>query len=392
MTNNKVGPSTGSGRGRPRKDPAEVKQNRLAYRREWGERNRPHLRKYRRNYDRTHPRYFPKPKPPSNSAFSRLDLQTGLGLYIGQFLNAKATLSDRTIESYQGSLGQFAQHALNRWPFDADDINSFLASKKADGCNLTTVHGYYRDLKTFCAWLKKRKKIEENPIEMAEKPPRAQMLPRVPAREDVTALYTYLLELAQTGEWIAVRNLAIFSLMLDAGLRVGEVTRLKLNDVDLNKRLVILRDTKTRSDGVSILGLEVVKYLAAWKKTRDYLALSPDLDSLFVRFVRGEWGALGTAGIGQTLTRLCLEVGLGRITPHQLRHACAVFSLQGGANLIDVQKQLRHKTPQMTLRYLMMNDEGREARHLEYSPLDRMEGMQAAADYLKALANLGGEE
>lgn len=377
--------------GRPRKDPAEVKQNRLDYQVQWRKENRPHLRKYRRQYDRSHPRYFPKPKPPSNSAFSRLDLQTGLGLYIGQFLNAKATRAASTIEGYQSILAQFSGHIGNRWPFDADDINSFLASKKADGCGPTTVDDFYRNIKTFCAWLVKRKKIDENPVEMAEKPPRPQLLPRVPAREDVTALYTHLLELAQNGEWIHVRNLAIFSLMLDAGLRVGEVTKLKLTDLDLNKRLVILRDTKTRSDGVSVFGLGPANHLAAWRKTRDSLALPPNIDSLFVRFVRGKMGAMGTGSIRQTLGRVCLEAGIyPHITPHQLRHACAVFSLQGGAHVIDVQKQLRHKTPQMTFRYLMMNDEGREERHLGYSPFDRMEGTQAAADYLKALANLGG--
>lgn len=336
---------------------------------------------YRRGYcltcraERAQAKATPQPKP-NRGAFYELDLTTGMGLYIVQFLNAKGSLSPKTIKGYRDGLSYFAQHTGNKWPFDADDINAFLAAKKADGRKPATVQSYYRCIRTFAGWLFKRKKIDTNPMEMAEKPPTAKLLPRAPKREHVQILYNWLQRrVGRGGEWRGERDLAVFSLMIDTGLRVGEVARLKISDIDLTRRTVTLRDTKTRADGTSVFGWGAAANLQVWLEVKARLDLPADLkDHLFVGYVRGEWLPLSEAGIRQFLARCCKERNLPHITPHQLRHGCAVFSLQGGANIIDVQRQLRHRTAQMTLRYLMMADEGREERHLEYSPFDKALG------------------
>lgn len=325
------------------------------------------------------PRPPREPKPPYG-AFAELDLTTGMGQYIVQFLNAKATRSPKTVTNYRCTLSLFAQHIGNKWPYTADDINSFLASKKVAGAGLATISSYYRSIGNFSAWLHKRGKVESNPMEMAEKPPSAKPLPRAPSREHVQTLYNWLQRrVGRGGDWRGERDLAVFSLMIDTGLRVGEVARLKISDLDLTRRVVTLRDTKTRADGTSVFGWGAAANLQVWLEVRERLDLPAALkDSLFVGYVRGEWLPFSEAGIRQFLARCCKERNLPHITPHQLRHGCAVFSLQGGANIIDVQRQLRHRTAQMTLRYLMMADEGREERHLEYSPFDKALGASPA--------------
>lgn len=314
-------------------------------------------------------------EPKSRPAYAALDLTTGFGVYLVQFLDAKATLSPKTLISYRNELSMFARHIGNRWPFTADDINSFLASKKAAGRGMSTITTYYRAINNFSTWLVKRQKLDTNPMDMAERPPNAKPLPRAPQKEDIQVLFSWIQRRVGRGEWRGIRDVALFSLMIDTGLRVGEVSRLKLGDIDLTRRIVTLRNTKTRSDGTSVFGLGAAANLAAWLEARGKLELPADLKNcLFVGFVRGKWLNLSENGIRQFLARCCREQDLPHLTPHQLRHGCAVFSLQAGANIIDVQKQLRHRTAQMTLRYLMMADEGREERHLEYSPFDKALG------------------
>lgn len=313
---------------------------------------------------------------PEGGAFAKLDLKAGMGLYIVQFLNAKATRSPKTVINYRNSLAQFALHIGNRWPFTADDIDSFLASKKASGRAVATIQSYYRNIGNFAGWLLKRGKIDANPMEMAEKVPGSRPLPRAPQIEDIQALASWLQRRVARGrDWRGERDLALFSLMIDSGLRVGEVSRLKISDIDFNRRVVTVRNTKTKTDGNSILGLGATANLQAWLKVRDKLNLPQPLkDTLFVTHIRGEWHHFSESGIRQFLARCCRERDLPHITPHQLRHGCAVFSLNAGANIIEVQRQLRHSNPNMTLRYLMMSDAGREERHLEYSPFDKALG------------------
>lgn len=312
---------------------------------------------------------------PEGGAYAKLDLLTGMGPYLTLFLNAKAGRSLKTIIGFRNTLAQFAQHTGNKWPFDADDVDAFLASKKREGCAVATVQSYYRNIGNFARWLVKRQKIDSNPMEMAEKVPGSKPLPRAPQIEDVQALFNWLQRRVGRGEYKDVRNLAVFSLMIDTGLRVGEVAKLKISDIDLNRRVITVRNTKTRADGNSILGLGATANLQNWLKVREQLPLPPDQkDTLFVNRQRGKWIPFSSTGIRQFLTRVCREKDLPHITPHQLRHGCAVFSLNAGANIIEVQRQLRHSNPQMTLRYLLMSDAGREERHLEYSPFDKALG------------------
>lgn len=310
------------------------------------------------------------------SGFDRLDKTTGFGFYLQLFLNAKATKAKGTISNHRGILSRLAHYVDNRWPFTADDIDGWLATKKAEGCGLASINGYYRSIRAFCAWLVKRGKMESNPIHLAEKPPTPRPLPRVPKKEDVRAVHAYLKSQVKGGEWLALRNVAMFSVMLDAGLRVSEVAGLDLADINLSERTVILRATKTNADGVSIFGLGAAESLRAWLAARAELPLSEEAkEALFVSHVAGrEWRQITKSGIALMLRHACEKANARHISPHLLRHGCAVFSLQNGAHLIDVQKQLRHKNPTMTLRYLMMNDEGREARHLGYSPFDKTLG------------------
>lgn len=300
--------------------------------------------------------------------------------YIQQFLNAKATKSPKTIISYEGTLRLLAQHTGDEWPLTPDHIDSYLADCVRRGLSPSTVDKYWRETRAFCNWLHRRGKINPNPIKLAEKPPRPRPLPRVPKDADIYAVFNYLK--AQRGQnrapghngdkWIVYRDLAVFTLLFEAGLRNGEICQLELDDLDLTRRAVYLRKTKTNFDGTSYFSEIAAGYLADWLEQRRRLPLPPGLNTVFVSKPNhgGDFRFFTVSGVGILLQRACRRAGLDRhFTPHQLRHACAAHSFRRGAEFEDVRKQLRHRSPEMTLRYLMIDDTGRSQRQASFSPL-----------------------
>lgn len=240
----------------------------------------------------------------------------------------------------------------------------------------TTVDDYYSTLKVFLTWLHRRGKIESNPIILAERPPRPKPLPRAPRREDLQAFFSHLEEVAAGGKghWLDVRCLALWSLALDTGLRVGELAALKVQDVIIEKkrRKIFIPGRKTHQDRIVVLHKITGKDLKRWLKVRAGLGLPPNLDALFVSEHHGEWGALTDSGMRQDLAERLKRLALPHYTPRQFRNAYAVFSIRHRADLLDIQKQLGHTSVTTTARYTLVDDEGRGKRHNKKSPRGKL--------------------
>lgn len=131
-----------------------------------------------------------------------------------------------------------------------------------------------------------------------------------------------------------LREHAIVMTLLYCGLRLGELVRLDLEDVDLTHRLLYVKRTKTRKDRKVVIGKECAVVLAAWLKLR------PELDtrSLFV----GEHGhRIKRDRVGVLVRNISRRARLQKhVTPHVLRHTCATNMLRSGVPLPEVALQL----------------------------------------------------
>lgn len=298
-----------------------------------------------------------------------------LDYYIGIFLEAKAGKAPKTVRFYESTLYQF-RHIAPGWPPTPEAINAFLNACKARNLKDSTIDDYYRALKTWLSWLCKRGKLASNPIEFAERPPRPKLIPRAPRPDELIKFFQYLTATARKGKghWLDVRALAIWSLALDTGLRIGEIAGLKLSDITMRKgqRLAFVDGRKTHRDRMVVFDKRAAKDLKYWLKARARLPVPPGLDMLFVCYVRGKWKAVSAAGIRQALSRRCVDAGLPHLTPHRFRNAYAVYALRNGADLLDVQKQLGHQNINTTNRYVLVDDEGRSKRHKGHSPRGKL--------------------
>lgn len=301
-----------------------------------------------------------------------------LDYYIGIFLEAKAGKAPKTVTSYAGLLDLFrAFIGPGAWPVTPEHIDAFMADCKRRNLKVATIDSYFGIIRLWLGWLYKRGKITSNPIALAEKPPAPKSLPRAPRVDHLQEFFRRLDAVAGKGKghWLDIRALAFWSLTLDTGCRISEITSLSLRDLTIEKghRCAFIQGGKTNRDRLVFFDKRVAKDLKRWLKVRATLPLPTGLNALFVCYVRGKWGGLTSWGARQALTRRCDEWGLPHLRPHDFRRAYATYSLWQGANRMDVQKQLGHEHMATTERYVQQaQDKGRGKRHKKHSPRGKL--------------------
>lgn len=295
---------------------------------------------------------------------------------IEDFLYAKSVWRASTITFYQVPLRQYVDHVGRHfWPPTDSSINSFLAAVRARGCKESTIFAYYRALKTWLGWLHKRGRIEQNPIELVEKPPKPRPVPRAPDETDINRLFDYLEAMAYSGEWIKIRDLALLSLALDTGIRRGELARLKEKDIDFtNRSISISPDSKTHRGRIIRFSSVVAGDLDRWLKKRSTLNVPPSLRSMWVAVggKRHEWHAITPNGIYQILKRKLKQAKVDHFRFHSLRSAYIIYALRNGADPEDVRRQVGHLNLSTTGIYAQAAlDYGRGERHEQSTPRKR---------------------
>lgn len=159
---------------------------------------------------------------------------------------------------------------------------------------------------------------------------------------------------------LSPRDLALYSLFVDTGLRLSELLYLRISDISSGRVRVIGKGKKQRSVSLSPFSqLALIAHLFTLSSAAPYAfpgrfpntPMSP-------RFVE------------EHLTQLCLQCGVTPITPHQLRHYFATYMLNHGANLKIVSETLGHSSYAVTADIYWHIDAGaREIEHDKYGPL-----------------------
>lgn len=164
------------------------------------------------------------------------------------------------------------------------------------------------------------------------------------------------------------RDRALLLLMLQGGLRPGEVLNLRLSDIEYGRRRVIIRyytdhprGARTKSRVERVVDLHEPEALAALS---DYVLHErpSDTDSPFVFLVGGQGqrrhAPLSYAALAKWFARTCTRLGIRDpwVTPHTLRHTHATRLWEGGMRELTLQKRLGHASPESTRLYTRVSD------------------------------------
>lgn len=251
--------------------------------------------------------------------------------------------------------------------------------RKADGRALTlgTQHGCLAPLKTFFKWLARENHILYNPASELELPRQPKRLPRVLLSvQEVEAIINE----ADPATAPGLRDRAMLETLYSTGLRRMELPHLALYDVDVNRRLVFVREGKGRKDRVIPIGERACAWVEKYVTEARPQLLTGASEQLFVT----DYGEPASPEyLAAKVKRYMAFAGIDKPgATHLLRHACATHMLDNGADIRFIQAILGHSDLSTTQVYTHVSIEKLKEIHAATHPA-RLVRAQRAADTLE---------
>ena len=275
-----------------------------------------------------------------------------------RFCAAERRLSDYTVKAYRSDLADFGKWLPTDVGLDTAStatlkryVEEMTALRKLSAA---TVRRRLACLRAFFRWFTDVAGVADPFSGWQLKLPRRRRLPRTLSRSETSALlFSFRGSMLGKQERAdAILGTAV-SLMISTGIRVGELCRLKINDLPpdcsavrvhgkgARDRIVYITDTDLRRD----LRRLVIKRQKANDGT----------DALFVN---RHGSSMKPQSIRSKLRRCAVKVGLARrITPHMLRHTAATLLIETGVDIRFVQRLLGHSSIATTEIYTHVSDE-----------------------------------
>ncbi|MFC1974365.1 tyrosine recombinase XerC, partial [Chloroflexota bacterium] len=226
--------------------------------------------------------------------------------------------------------------------------------------NSTTVQKYYRALSSLLNWLIEEELLVYNPLVKIKVPRAEKKVIKALDSNEVTQLIN-----AFGNTFEGKRNKAIILVLVDCGLRLGELLNLKLPDVNTEQQLLKV-DGKT--------GERVVRYgTTTWKALNKYLKLRARVNGHNNSLWLTEKGiTLRDSSVETLFIKLARKTGI-HVHPHLLRHTFATLWLRNGGDSLMLQRLLGHTTLMMTNRYCQaVGCYDALESHKRYSPVDNI--------------------
>jgi len=303
---------------------------------------------------------------------------SGLNLSIARELFSLRTkveeLSSKTARNYEYVLGFFSQWVLRNLNSDMQvqeiephTLRQYLFYLQEKNLSKPTLATHYRNLKAFFNFLKREGYIKENPIE------------RIPAFK-LSRQYPHILEDIQVSEllqapnqktWEGYRNYVILLTFLDTGMRVEELIRLNLQDINLGTRSIIIQEGKGDKSRQVFMGKKLTKAMHRWIEQRGYKAYEEAL------FTTRQGERLKQRNLEKIIERLAKKAGITgvRCYPHTLCHTFATSYIRNGGDPFSLQQLLAHSDIKTCMIYVHMAGVHLREAHAKYSPVDRMSSL-----------------
>lgn len=286
---------------------------------------------------------------------------------IHEFLEGYFATHDRspkTKKAYAIDLRQFADFLGREKDLEditPDVLEAWAKELRERDYQPTSMRRKFASLKVFVRYMLRRGKLYTSPLEKIQVTfGKARLLPRHLTESEARSLIATAKSEVETSTKLplgvrcptfqARRNLAVVEILLFTGIRIGELTALRLSDWIETEQLLLIRG-KGR--------VERFAPVSDTASLRSYLKLrrniNTNLDPLFLNQGRR---ALSADSVSRMLKQLAKKAGLTKsVTPHMLRHTTATLLLEHGADLRIIQRLLGHKSITTTQKYTHVTNE-----------------------------------
>jgi integrase/recombinase XerC len=269
-----------------------------------------------------------------------------------EHLRYERNVSEHTLRNYASDLGQFYEYLAPADPhtnmrreldvkqIDHITIREWLSSLHTAQKKKTSVARKLAALRTFFQFLVREGVIEMNPAKLVSTPRLEKKLPvHLSVEEAIRFIETPDLETD-----LGRRDRAILELLYGTGVRVSELTKLDLGDVDFKEKLIRVTG-KRRKQRIVPFGDPALHALMNYLTVRNtFLQNAPmeERDSQAV-FLNYQGTRITTRSVGRMVDKyIGICAGIHNISPHALRHSFATHLLDSGADLRDIQELLGH--------------------------------------------------
>ena len=269
-----------------------------------------------------------------------------------EHLRYERNVSEHTLRNYQSDIQQFHDYLAPADPhtgkrnepelpqIDHLTIREWLATLHSAQKKKSSVARKLAALRTFFQFLVREGVVELNPAKLVSTPRLEKKLPKHLSVEDAIRF----IETPDPETDLGRRDRAMLEVMYATGVRVSELTRLDIHDVDFKTKLIRVTG-KRRKERIVPFGDPAHDALKNYLVVRDRflnqaLVSLREPEALFLNY---QGTRITTRSVGRMVEkyiRIC--AGMHDLSPHALRHSFATHLLDSGADLRDIQELLGH--------------------------------------------------
>ena len=270
------------------------------------------------------------------------------------FLSAKQVegRSPKTITYYKSTIEKMLVKIKKQiYNINTDDLRKYLFDHKNEKqSSKTTIDNIRRILSSFFSWLEDEDYILKNPVRRIHKVKTGRTVKEVLTDENLETLRDKCDE---------IRDLAMLELLISTGIRVGELVRLNISDIDFYERECVVFG-KGESERIVYFDARTKIHLMQYIQQR-----TDENPALFVSLNKPNT-RLGISGIETRLRELGEKCNIKKVHPHKFRRTMATNAIDKGMPIEQVQKLLGHVQIDTTMQYAMVNQSNVKHAHRKF--------------------------
>jgi len=283
------------------------------------------------------------------------------------YLKIERSLSDNTIDSYLRDVRKLAKFTeekeLNELQITKAEVKEFIAFINTEGISARSQSRIISGIKAFYKYLILEDYISVNPTELIESPKIGLKLPDTLSIFEIDSLISAIDLSHPQGE----RNRAILETLYSCGLRVSELTNLKLSNIRFKEGYVKVVG-KGNKERFAPIGSSAIKFLKIYlNEIRNHQNIKKGSEDIV--FLNRRGNKLTRVMIFTIIKQLAEKIGLKKkISPHTFRHSFATHLIEGGADLRAIQEMLGHESITTTEIYTHLDREYLRDAILQFHP------------------------
>ena len=284
-----------------------------------------------------------------------------------QYLIVERSLSGNTKDAYLEDLAKllsyFATENIEAENATLTDLECFVTSLVELGISARSQARIISGIKSFYKFLILEDAISDDPTELLECPSLGRHLPEVLSIEEIYAIEAQIDTSTPTGR----RNLAIVEMLYSCGLRVSELSNLKISNLALDQEFISVfgKGDKQRLVPIGEGSIDIVK---DWINDRMEMDNVKDSERDYL-FLSNRGKHISRITIFVLIKDLAEKAGITKnISPHTFRHSFATHLLEGGADLRSIQEMLGHESILTTEIYTHINVDHLRDQIMQYHP------------------------